>query len=40
MQNSEPSILDQIEKLATLKENGILSGEEFTEHKKKLLEKL
>ena len=38
--NSEPSILDQIEKLATLKENGILSEEEFAEHKKKLLEKL
>lgn len=38
--NSEPSILDQIEKLAILKENGILSEEEFAEHKKKLLEKL
>lgn len=38
--NSEPSILDQIEKLATLKQNGILSEEEFAEHKKKLLEKL
>lgn len=38
--NSEPSILDQIEKLAKLKDNGILSDDEFTEQKKKLLEKL
>lgn len=38
--NSEPSILDQIEKLAKLKENGIVSEEEFAEQKKKLLEKL
>lgn len=39
-QISQPSILDQIEKLAKLKENGILSEDEFSEQKKKLLEKL
>lgn len=38
--NSEPSVLDQLEKLAKLKENGILTDYEFTEQKKKLLEKL
>jgi hypothetical protein len=38
--NSEPDILDQLGKLAKLKENGILSEEEFNNHKKKLLEKL
>ena len=38
--SSEPTILDQIEKLAKLKENGILTEEEFAEQKKKLLEKL
>lgn len=38
--NAEPSILDQIEKLAKLKDNGILSEDEFAEQKKKLLEKL
>lgn len=37
---SEPNVLDQIEKLAKLKESGILSDEEFSEQKKKLLEKL
>ena len=37
---SEPNVLDQLEKLAKLKENGILSDEEFNEQKKKLLEKL
>jgi hypothetical protein len=37
---SEPDILDQIEKLANLKEKGILSEDEFNEQKKKLLEKL
>lgn len=37
---SEPNVLDQLEKLAKLKENGILSEEEFNEQKKKLLEKL
>jgi hypothetical protein len=37
---SEPNVLDQVEKLAKLKENGILSDEEFNEQKKKLLEKL
>ena len=38
--NSETTVLDQIEKLAKLKDNGILSEEEFAEQKKKLLEKL
>ena len=38
--NSEPTVLDQIEKLAKMKDNGILTEEEFTEQKKKLLEKL
>lgn len=38
--NSEPSILDQLEKLGKLKENGILTQEEFDEQKKKLLEKM
>jgi len=37
---SQPDILGQIEKLAKLKESGILSEEEFFEQKKKLLEKL
>jgi hypothetical protein len=37
---SQPNLLDQIEKLGKLKESGILSDEEFTEQKKKLLEKL
>lgn len=37
---SEPNVLDQLEKLAKLKESGILSEEEFLEQKKKLLEKL
>lgn len=36
----KPDIISQIEKLAKLKENGILSEEEFNEQKKKLLEKL
>lgn len=36
----EPNILDQLEKLAKLKESGILSEEEFNNQKKKLLEKL
>jgi len=38
--SSQPDILDQIEKLAKLKESGILSEEEFTYQKKKMLEKL
>jgi hypothetical protein len=38
--NSEPNVLDQLEKLAKLKENGILTEEEFIDQKKKLLEKL
>ncbi|UTN06291.1 PH domain-containing protein [Flavobacterium bizetiae] len=37
---SEPNILDQLEKLAKLRENAILSEDEFNEQKKKLLEKL
>lgn len=37
---SQPDILGQIEKLAKLKESGILSEEEFVEQKRKLLEKL
>ena len=36
----EPNILDQLEKLAKLKEAGILNQEEFDEQKKKLLLKL
>jgi hypothetical protein len=36
----QTDILGQLEKLAKLKENGILSEEEFAEQKKKLLEKL
>ncbi len=37
---SEVNILDQLEKLAKLKESGILSEDEFNEQKKKFLEKL
>lgn len=36
----KPNVLDQLEKLAKLKENGILNEEEFNEQKKKLLDKL
>ena len=36
----EINVLDQLEKLAKLKENGILSQEEFDEQKKKLLQKI
>jgi hypothetical protein len=39
-QFSEPSVLDKLEKLGKLKESGILSEEEFSEQKKKLLEQL
>lgn len=38
--NSEPTILDQLEKLGKLRENGILTEDEFNDQKKKLLEKL
>ena len=38
--SSQPDIIEQIERLAKLKESGILSEEEFIEQKKKLLEKL
>ena len=37
---SEPNVLEQLEKLGKLHENGILSEEEFKEQKKKLLDKL
>lgn len=37
---SEPNVLDQLEKLAKLKDKGVLSEDEFSEQKKKLLEKL
>lgn len=37
---SEPTVLDQLEQLARLKEGGILTEEEFSSQKKKLLEKL
>ena len=36
----QPDVLDQIQKLATLKENGILSEEEFNQKKTELLSKL
>ncbi len=39
-QSTQPNVLDQLEKLAKLKDNGIISEEEFIEQKKKLLEKL
>ncbi|MBO9690858.1 PH domain-containing protein [Chryseobacterium sp.] len=39
-QNSyEPSLLDKLEQLGRLKENGVISEEEFFEQKKKLMEK-
>ncbi|WP_415327507.1 SHOCT domain-containing protein [Chryseobacterium sp. MMS23-Vi53] len=37
---SPDKVFDQLEKLGNLHENGILTNEEFTEQKKKLLEKL
>lgn len=37
---AQPDVLDQLEKIAKLKESGILSQEEFTEQKMKLLAKL
>lgn len=41
-QNSEPEIdiMDQLKKLGELREKGILTDQEFTEQKKKLLDKL
>lgn len=36
----ETSVLELLEQLGKLKENGVLTYEEFTEQKKKLLEKL
>lgn len=38
--NSQPDVLEQIEKMAKLKEAGILSEEEFNQKKATLLEKL
>lgn len=37
---SEPSLLDQLEQLGRLKESGILSEEEFSTQKKKIIDKL
>ena len=37
---SEPNALEQLEKLAKLKESGIITEEEFAEQKKKLLDKI
>ncbi|RWW92372.1 SHOCT domain-containing protein [Flavobacterium cerinum] len=37
---SESSVLDQLESLGRIKELGLLTEEEFTEQKKKLLERL
>ncbi|KPH14546.1 PH domain-containing protein [Chryseobacterium sp. ERMR1:04] len=37
---NEPSVLDQLEQLGRLKENGVITEEEFTEQKKKLINKL
>ncbi len=39
-QQSQPDVLEQIKKLASLKEAGILSEEEFTSKKTELLSKL
>ena len=36
----EPTVLDQLEQLGRLKENGVLTEEEFSDQKKKLIEKL
>lgn len=38
--SSEPNVLEQLEKLGKLKDNGILTETEFSEQKAKLLEKL
>lgn len=35
--NSQPNILEQLEKLGKLKESGVLTEEEFNDYKKKLL---
>lgn len=37
---TEPSVLDQLEQLGRLKENSVLTEDEFAEQKQKLLEKL
>ncbi|MGG5207853.1 PH domain-containing protein [Chryseobacterium sp. MIQD13] len=37
---SEPTVLDQLEQLGKLRENGVLTEEEFAEQKKKLLDQL
>jgi hypothetical protein len=36
---AEPTVLDQLEQLGRLKESGVLTEEEFTEQKKKLINK-
>ncbi|MDH6254020.1 hypothetical protein M2347_003747 [Chryseobacterium sp. H1D6B] len=38
--NSEPTVLDQLEQLGKLKDNGVLTEEEFNEQKKKLINRL
>ena len=38
--NIQPTVLDQLEKLAVLKDKGILSEEEFIEQKKKILQNI
>lgn len=37
---TEPTVLDQLEQLGRLKENGVLSEEEFNDQKKKLIDLL
>ncbi len=37
---TEPTVLDQLEQLGRLKENGVLSEDEFNEQKKKLIDLL
>ena len=40
IQQNQPDVLEQIQKLASLKDAGILSEEEFNKKKAELLEKL
>jgi len=35
---TEPTVLDQLEQLGRLRESGVLTEEEFTEQKKRLLD--
>jgi esterase/lipase superfamily enzyme len=37
---TEPTVLDQLEQLGRLKENGVLSEDEFNDQKKKLIDLL